>query len=90
MSTPSRRGGTRPPVPTAARGQALRGAFGSKFLAMQAVFLLFLLIASIDEPPSPYNRASASTQMAMVAYGWVVTDVATLTVRAIRVRGQRR
>jgi hypothetical protein len=57
---------------------------------MQAVFLLFLLIASIDEPPSPYNRASASTQMAMVAYGWVVTDVATLTVRAIRVRGQRR
>jgi hypothetical protein len=57
---------------------------------VQAVFLLFLLIASINEVPSAYTPSSpvsAATQMAMVGSLWLLTDVMSLAVHALRVRG---
>ncbi|GAA6524888.1 hypothetical protein [Intrasporangium sp. DVR] len=65
------------------------GLFLRDFLVLQGGFLLLLLIASINEPPSPYNPAPAATQMALVASLWAVTDVATLAIHALRLRARR-
>lgn len=65
------------------------GMFLRSFLVLQAVFILFFLIAAIPEAPSEYSRASAANQLVAVASFWALSDVAALVVRAIRVRAHR-
>lgn len=95
MSTQSRqRPLASPEHPDDTGGPEGARAFLRTFLTVQAVFLLFLLIASINEVPSasvPVSPVPAATQMAMVAGLWVLTDVA-LAVHAVKVvhaRGHR-
>lgn len=94
MSTQSqqRPQGTRPGQPGAAGGHGARGRFLNNFLTVQAVFLLFLLIASINEVPSPaipVSAVSPAEQMALVGGLWLLTDVMSLAVHALRVRARR-
>lgn len=94
MSTQSqqRPQGSRPGPPGASGGHATRGRFLSSFLTVQAVFLLFLLIASITEVPSPaipVSAVSPPVQMALVGGLWLLTDVMSLAVHALRVRAHR-
>ncbi|AXG12462.1 hypothetical protein [Intrasporangium calvum] len=66
--------------------------FLRSFVVLQGAFLILLLIASINEPRSPYNPAPPATQMAVVAALWLVTDVAAVAVHArhlVRARAQR-
>lgn len=97
MSTPSQQRpvGSQAGQPDEPARQEGAGAFRRSFFTVQAVFLLFLLIASINEVPSasiPVSTVPAATQMAMVAGLWVLTDVAALAVHAVHVvhaRGSR-
>ena len=66
-----------------------RGPFLRNFLALQAAFGVLLLIASINEPLSDYNRAPTATQMAVVATVWVLTDLVVVAVQVLRARAQR-
>jgi hypothetical protein len=65
------------------------GPFLRNFLILQAAFVVLLLIASIDEPLSEYNRAPTATQMAVVASVWVLTDLVAMAVQVVRARAQR-
>ncbi len=76
---PQPQGSSRP----AATGRRPRGPFLRNFLTLQGAFVVFLLIASINEPPSEYNRAPAATQMAMVATVWVLTDLVAIAVHSL-------
>lgn len=78
--------------PGASRGDGTPGGFLRSFLTVQAVFLLFLLIASINEVPSPsipMSGVSPAAQMALVGSLWLLTDVMSLAVHALHVRGHR-
>lgn len=78
--------------PGASRGPAEpppTGSFRTKFLITQVVFLVFVLIASIPEAVSPYNRVEAGVQVAVIGGLWVLVDTAALAVRAIRVLARR-
>lgn len=79
--------GSRPAGPESAAAAESGRSFLHGFLGVQVAFLVLLLIASINEPVSAYNPATATTQMAMVAGLWVLTDVLAVTVHAIRVHG---
>ena len=79
--------GSRQPAPTR-RGEP-RGPFLRNFLTLQAAFGVLLLIASINEPLSDYNRAPTATQMAVVATVWVLTDLVVVAVQVLRARAQR-
>jgi hypothetical protein len=81
-------GGRRDGLGATGEGSTPEG-FLRGFLILQAAFLLLLLVASINEPPSAHNPASAATQMAIVGGLWGLTDVTYLAVHAIRVRGRR-
>lgn len=65
------------------------GSFRKYFLITQVVFLLFVLIASIPEGVTPYNRVDAAVQVAVIGGLWAVTDIAALTLRGIRVLARR-
>lgn len=62
---------------------------GRNFLVTQFVFLVFVLIASIPEGLSPYNRVESGVQVAVIAGLWGLTDIAALAVRAIRLLVRR-
>jgi hypothetical protein len=82
-----------PDQPEDAGGQKGSGGFLRTFLTVQGVFLLFLLIASINEVPSVYTPVSAvssATQMALVGTLWALTDVSALAVHALHVHRTRR
>lgn len=64
-------------------------SFRKKFLITQVVFLVFVLIASIPEGLSPYNRVEAAVQVAVIGGLWVLIDTAALAIRAIRVLARR-
>lgn len=65
------------------------GTFLRQFLVLQVVFLVFLLIASIPEGLPDYARVSATTQMAVIAAVWGLTDLAAVTVETVRERSHR-
>lgn len=78
--------------PDASQGPVERspgGSFRKNFLITQGVFLVFLLIASIPEGLSPYNRVESGVQVAVIAGLWGLTDIAALAVRAIRLLARR-
>lgn len=63
--------------------------FLRNFLVLQGAFVVFLLIASINEPPSAYNPAAPATQMALVTGLWLITDLTAVAVHAVRVHTHR-
>lgn len=96
MSTkPSRPGeppeppGPEPSAPVQTRGNTVHGTFVRRFLEFQLVFVVFILIASIPEPPSPYARLSAPVQVGIIVVLWVLSDAAALAVRASQVLRRR-